>query len=130
MSVKFRIGLTIDGETLFALMAKILPIEDLSVKELPPLTERAFAVNKITRRAIAASKPKFKRPNAEIKLDRGINKIIVEALTERSMRASELEPLVVTAGWSRNSVNSRLEFLRQKGFVTRIGDGRWQMVKA
>ena len=131
MSVKFRVGLTIDGETLFALMAKMLPIEDLSVKELPPeptLTERAFAVNKITRHAITASKRS--RRSASVRLDKGINKVLVDALTERPMRALELQPLVKEAGWSGNSVNSRLESLRLKGFVTRISEGRWQLVKA
>lgn len=135
MSVKFRIGLTIDGEALLKIIGNMLPIEDVEVEELTPsktaLAERAFAVHKITRRAIAASKrkPKFTRPNTKTKLDRGINKIIVGALTERPMRAKELQPLVHEAGWSSNSVNSRLEALRLKGFVTPVGDGRWQMVK-
>ena len=40
-TMKFKIGFTIAGETLFGLIAKFLPIEDLSVEELVDKTPQA-----------------------------------------------------------------------------------------
>lgn len=38
MSVKFKLGFTVSAETLFTLLSKMLPIDDLSVEEVvePP----------------------------------------------------------------------------------------------
>jgi DNA-binding IclR family transcriptional regulator len=43
------------------------------------------------------------------------------------MKALELQPLIKAAGYSESSINSRLEFLREKGIVERIGDGHWRL---
>ena len=54
MNMKFKIGFTIDGETLFGMLSKMLPIESLSVEEIvpkPTLAERAIAVNRLTQQA-------------------------------------------------------------------------------
>lgn len=128
MSVKFRIGLTIDGETLLRFMANVLPIEDVSVEEIslkPTLRERTIAVHTLTERAIAHHKPKRK---GVIRLKSGINGIILAAMAKEPMRALELKPLIQAAGYSESSVASRLEFLQEKGIIERIGDGRWRVV--
>ena len=165
MSVKFKVRFTMSGETVFALIAKMLPIEDLEVEEVPvkSLAERAIAIHKIAHkpkgmpmkldsginkvedleveevpvkslaeRAIAihkiAHKPKGKgsagrRP---MNLDSGINKVILEALSSGPKRALELQIPIKAGGWSVSSVNSRLEFLRVRGIVVRVGDGTWR----
>ena len=128
MSVDYKVKFTISGETLFALFAKMLPIDNVSIEELPTkptLAERAIAVNKITARAIENHKG-GRGGHRKANLDMGINKIIMDALAERPMRAVELQPLVTGAGWSPNSVNSRLEVLRMKGVIERVGDGTWR----
>jgi len=111
---------------LFAVIAKMLPIEDLEVEELPAgtLAERAIAMHKLTH----AIKGKGSHGRLPMKLDRGINKIILEALSTGPKRALELHPPVVAGGWSKSSVNSRLEFLREKGIVEPIGDGTWRRI--
>jgi hypothetical protein len=38
MPVKFKLGFTIDAETLFGVISKFLPVEDLVVEELAPPT--------------------------------------------------------------------------------------------
>jgi hypothetical protein len=127
MSVKFKIGFTIAGETLFAMVAKMLPIEDLSVEELAPkptLAERAIAVPKITHRA----KPKtYQRPSPGPDLKRGVNAILMTEMSFGPKRSVELQPKVKAAGFSPNSVNSRLEALQRFGVIERIGDGRWRI---
>ena len=40
MSVKFKLGFTVSAETLFGLLSKMLPIEDLSVEEVLSEVER------------------------------------------------------------------------------------------
>jgi hypothetical protein len=124
--VKFKIGFTIPADTMFDLIAKLLPIEDFSVEELPikTLAERAIAI---------AHRPKLKRqthkrasPGPNLK--NGINGIIMMALSDGGLkRAVELQPKVKAAGFSENSVNSRLEALRSHGVIEQIGDGRWKL---
>ena len=131
MSVNFKVGFTISGETLFALIAKMLPIDDLSVEEIPTLTERSIAVHKLTQQAIAAHrKPQAQRKNNPLRLNMGINGIVLTAMKDKPMKALELQPLIVAAGFSANSINSRLEALRIKGIIERVGDGRWRVVDA
>jgi hypothetical protein len=124
MSVKFRIGLTIDGETLFGIIAKMLPVEDVSVEEVSStLAQRAIA---IADRPRLKQKQKQKR-QGKVRLKAGINGIILTAMADGPKRALELKPLVEAAGYSQNSVNSRLEELRKKGITERVGDGKWRV---
>ena len=134
MSVKFKIGFTIAGETLFAMIAKMLPIENLSVEELAPASKTPLAD-----RAIAHHQKKFPtQPKKQISqrarpgpnLTHGVNMVIVNELESGPKRASELQPKAKAAGFSANSVNSRLEALRNHGVVERIGDGRWKLKAA
>ena len=127
MSVKFKVGFTISGETVFALIAKMLPIEDLNVEELPPTKttgerELAELAHSLHPRRLA-----HKRASPGPNLKKGINGIIMVALKDKPMRATELQPLLKAAGFSSNSVNSRLEALRNQGVLERIGDGRWKI---
>jgi hypothetical protein len=129
MSVKFKIGFTIAGETLFALMSKMLPIENLSVEELAPASKTPLAD-----RAIEHHRKKFlprKHVNTRARpgpsLTRGINMIIVGELEKGPKRAIEMQPKLKAAGFSPNSVTSRLEALQGHGIVVRVGDGRWKL---
>jgi hypothetical protein len=122
--VKFRINFTIPSETLIGLIGKFLPIEDLSVEELvekPKLAERAVAIHKLTHRP-----KRHKRASPGPDLTRGINGIIMSELSTGPKRAFDVQPKVTAAGFSPNSVNSRLEELRKFGVVEREGDGKWK----
>jgi len=124
MTVKFKIGFTIGADTLFGLMSKMLPIENLEVEEIrpkPTLAERA--IHKITHKP----KPQIRKhaspgPN----LEKGINGVIMAALSDGPKRAAELRPKVIAAGFSANSVTSRLEELRKYGVLERASDGMWR----
>jgi hypothetical protein len=121
MSVKFRVGFTMSAETLFGIIAKFVPIEDLEVEELAPRVETAPKP-----KLIADRKPN-KRASRGPNLKKGVNGIIVVALKDKPLRAADLQPLVKAAGYSANSVNSRLEALHRFGVLARIGDGRWKL---
>ena len=120
MSVNFKVGFTISGETLFALFAKMLPIDDLSVEEIP--------AHKPPAKPIALPrKPQARKKNNPMRLKMGINGIILTAMRDKPLRALQMKPLIVAAGFSANSINSRLEALRLKGIIERVGDGTWRV---
>jgi hypothetical protein len=125
--VKFKIGFVMDSESLFGLIGKFLPVEDLEVEEIVerppklPLQAIARAVDHITKRAKTRASP---GPN----LKKGINGIIMTALADGPKRANQLKPKVKAAGFSENSVNSRLEALRGYGVLEMVGDGTWRKV--
>ena len=130
--VKFKIGFTIPSDTLIAMIAKFLPIEDLSVEEIvpkPTLAERSIAIHKLTQQAIATHKPKpqiHKRASRGPNLKKGINEILITELSTGPKRAVDMQPKVVAAGFSENSVTSRLEELRKYGVIERMSDGKWK----
>jgi hypothetical protein len=127
MTVKFRIGLTIDGETLFGLMAKMLPIENLSVEEVLDKTPRFDLEAQV--RKLGSDKPKRqinKRPSPGPNLKKGINGLIMTELSTGPKRAVEMAPAIVAAGYSGNSVTSRLEELRKYGVLEHANDGKWK----
>jgi hypothetical protein len=119
--VKFKIGFTIPSDTLIAMIAKFLPIEDLSVEEIVP---RIASTPKPLH--LPTTKGKYKRPSPGPNLKKGINGILITELSIGPKRAVELQPKVVAAGFSGNSVNSRLEELRKYGVIERMGDGKWK----
>jgi hypothetical protein len=124
MSVRFKVGFQIDAETLFGLIAKFLPVEALEVEEIAPkptLAERAIAIHKL------AHKPRQKRASPGPNLKKGINSIIMVALSDGPKRPVELQLKIKAAGFSPNSVTSRLEELSKFGVIERVGDGRWKI---
>jgi hypothetical protein len=138
--VKFKIGFTIDAETLGAIIAKMLPVEDVSVEEIPikstlaRLTDHAIALGQNPEarkrgRDIIAKYAKPKRASPGPSLTKGINAIIIAELKSGPKRAAEIQPKVTAAGFSLNSVNSRLESLRLFGVITRVGDGLWRLIQ-
>jgi hypothetical protein len=126
MSVKFRIGFDITGETVFAMIAKMLPIENLSVMELPPTVPSRLSTP--TPRLHGPKPQRHKRPLTGPNLKKGINGIIMTELREGPKRASHFEPRIIAGGWSRNSINSRLEALRGFGVIINE-NGLWRLVK-
>lgn len=139
MTVKFRIGFTITSNSLFSLIAQVLPVEDISVEELPPMTAHRLVKELLPGADLATIKrvtakvertvPQKKRASPGPNLNKGVNAVIITALKEEPKRAGELQPMAVAAGFSANSVNSRLEALREHKVIEPIGDGRWRMVK-
>ena len=138
MSVKFKLGFTVSAETLFTLMSKLLPIEDLSVEEVierpsTPLADRAIALHQ--KQFLAKPKPKPK-PKHRINprypdgpnLKMGINGIIVRHLSNgMGHNASELRKALKTGGYSESSLSSRIEELRKHGVVENLGQGTWRL---
>lgn len=123
--MKFKVGFTIGSETLFAMIAKMLPIEDVSIEELAPIKADRVITGIRAHPQIAGKKKRGGRGGP--RLNMGINAIIMAELKEGAKREIEMRPKIKAAGFSENSTSSRLEALRGHGIVTRIGDGRWKL---
>ena len=126
--VRFKIGFEIGAETLFGMLSKMLPIDNLSVEEIVPIkTERVITGVK-AHPQIRSPTARKKRHSNGLDLKKGINGVMLAVLNDgQPHRATELRPLVKAAGFSSNSVGSRLQALREKGVVKQIGDGTWRL---
>lgn len=135
--VKFKIGFEIGAETLFGMLSKMLPIDNLHVEEIvetPPRFNLKAQVEKLGADSLLPpkfaprKKPRAKRNGIGPNLKAGINRIIVEVLSDNlPHRAVELKTHFKSAGFSENSVGSRLQALRENGVVKQMGDGTWQL---
>jgi hypothetical protein len=134
MTVKFKIGFTVSAETLFDLLSKFLPIEQLSVEEVLDKTPRfdlEAQVRKLGSDSLLPSKhkpqrKKIKRASPGPNLEKGINGIIMVALSDGPKRAIDIQPKIAAAGFSQNSASSRLEELRKYGVIERNSEGLWR----
>jgi hypothetical protein len=135
---KFKVAFTMDSKTLFLIMSKMLPIEDLKVEEKLDEAELHQALKSLAGRheqkilAHNYPKPKYKKKRASIPFnpDKGINKILLDHLARRSYRAGELKKPLQEGGYSANSVNSRLQELAHRGVVIRHSDGLWSLAES
>lgn len=135
MPIKYKLGFTIDSETLFGIMSKFLPIENLSVEEVVDRPAPERVLKRADLPALLHSLHKSKRKNAPrgrnsrpVNLSEGINGIIMEAMADGKPHAAiEFKPLLRARTYSENSVASRLEELRKHGYVKHLSDGRWEL---
>jgi hypothetical protein len=130
MTMKLKIGFTVSAETLFGLMAKLLPIDDLHIEELGDTARPSLAPAKAAPKQIGKPHkppPKQQRRRTGPDLKSGVNRIIVEALSGGPRRASEIKPLLKAAGFAESGVGSRLEKLREQGIVHQPEFGLWQL---
>ena len=129
--VKFRIGFTMSAETLFGLLAKFLPMENLDVVEINEKPISTPHISKPVERIQSTKlirKPRQKQ-KSRYRLKVGINQIIIEHLSDgKSHNYAELQPLLEKHGYSRNSVASRLSYLSTLGIVERAETaGYWKL---
>lgn len=125
MVVKFKVGMTISAETVFSILARLLPIENLTVEEV---LERPHPIEQFTPRL--KHMHKVKRKSAiPMRLDAGINRIILEFMADgKRHRANDIRPLLIAGGYSANSIGSRMQALQVKGILKQWGDGTWSKV--
>jgi hypothetical protein len=135
MAVKFKVGFTMSAETLFSIIAKMLPIEDLQVEEVQP--RALHAAPKVAALAAPTKKPRKPYPKNAFRgnrhtgpnLDAGVNAIVMAHLADgKPHPAIELKPLIKAAGFSATGVGSRLQALKTAGIVHQPAFGLWQIV--
>jgi len=136
--VKYEIKIRITPEEFMKMTMRYLPFEVVSAGEIEETpTSRPDPAIRFDKR-FDLPKPKPDRPHKRyarrlptrpMRLDVGINRIIVEALKNRSHRPVELRLLLEQGGFSGGSLGSRLNKLREKGIVEPAGDGLWCIKK-
>jgi hypothetical protein len=124
MPVKFKIGFQIDAETLFSIVAKFLPLDNLSVEEVierphPAPQPRIAGYPQPTKLAKPQKRrPGHRRTHTPPKLDKGVNKIILDALADGNTHPpSELKAAIKAGGYSPHSLGSRMGQLIRDGHV-------------
>jgi hypothetical protein len=129
--MKFKIGLTISAETLFGLIAKMLPIEDLQVEEVPERLEtKVEKIAQLSGPKIRPPRPRGNRFNGPI-LDGGGNKIVMDLLSDgKGHSARELKGLFEAGGYAPSGVGSRLDKLRDANVIHQPEYGLWQIGEA
>lgn len=139
--IKYRLGFTMSAETLFALMAKVLPIEDLSVEEIAPtpVREKRITHDPAIRfdKRFDAPKPKRKRkfgtraPDSyKPNLEAGTNAIILKVLADGQIhRTREIKDGYAAGGYNPNGTGSSIERMRKWGVIERVGEGQWRLTK-
>ena len=137
--VKYKVAFTISGETLFSLLAKTLPLDDLAVQEIVDeakfhqLSEQRAKLNEYLKPVIKHHRPHkryaTRKPVIPFSPNTGINKILLSCLATGPHRAYDMRPLLKEGGYSPNSVGSRLQKLAVRGIVIQHGDGLWSLAE-
>jgi hypothetical protein len=131
MAVKFKIGFTIDAETLFGIMSKFLPLENLAVEEVVERPERPPASLPPRRIKHLPAKPKQRRRKGEVSLHTGVNAIVMKLFSDgKPHRANELRSLVKAQNYSEAGIGSRLDRLRAHKVIFQPELGFWQLTEA
>jgi hypothetical protein len=131
MTIKYKLGFTIDSETLFSIMSKFLPIQDLSVEEVVVPEPQLNDGPRFDKR-FDLPKPKPKRTNqrkygGQVDLTLGVNAVIMGVLSDRQAHTyREMRDAIAKTVYSPNGIGSRLERLVAVGYVTRLGGGKYR----
>jgi hypothetical protein len=128
MTIKYKLGFTIDSEALFGILAKFLPVSDLSVEEVP-MVERQLKRADLPE-LLASIKPKSKRKKArrgECDLTQGVNAIIMGVLADRQTHTySELRAAIAETTYSANGSGARIGQLVASGYINKLSAGRYR----
>ena len=120
--IKYKVGFAISAETLFGLLGKLLPIEDLEVEELIALEAKPKPAHRLEH-----AKPKQQRNRGGPDLEAGVNRIIMQALAGGPKRAADLKSEVRAGGYASTGIGSRLERLLHHKIIRRPKPGVYEI---
>lgn len=133
MPVKFNIGFQIDAETLFGIIAKFIPLDNLTVEEVIDRPHHAPAP-KLTHQPKLAPKPKHKqrapRQGKGIDIHGGVNGLILKVLADgQQHRFGEIQQALSRDGYAQTGLGSKLKRLLEHGAVERVESGVYRKGK-
>lgn len=132
MTVKFKVGFTMSAETLFGIIAKFLPVEDLHVEEIAPLAEppKLAKVARLIHQG-AEPKPQARNRYSGPSLETGVNAVILRMLEDGlPHRYAEVKKAVGAAGYAASGIGSKLAHLKELNAVHQPEIGLWQIGEA
>jgi hypothetical protein len=130
MSVKFKIGFTIESETLFRMISQMLPVEDLSVEEVMVRQPQGIGKSVMDQLIEAPKKPKnaehhFKHPSGKTVQD-----FVIEFLKTRpSATWAEMSKHTVSIGYNKSSINNAVSRLLLKKMLEKVAPGVYRLTK-
>lgn len=129
MTIKFKLTLNISHEEMIRLLARYAPFEITSLHEImEDPTPKTAVLAPQPKKNMRLPKRPYRRPSISLNLKAGVNRIIMETLSDgKPHRATEVKPALVSGGFSANSVGSRLQHLEKKGIVKHNTDGTWEL---
>jgi hypothetical protein len=134
--VKFKIGFTIDAETLFSYVSKLMPgLNDFQVEEVyvaPPLIERPIpkVAQLVATRQIAKPIKTIKKRNVNRKrfLESGANKVVLDVLADKKPHNSvEIKAAMKAAGFAETGSGAKMSKLKSYGILFQPEIGVWQL---
>jgi hypothetical protein len=132
MSVKFKIAFDIDAQTLFGILSKFLPVDNLAVEELtpPPAPRPMPKVTQQVPRVAKLKRPVAHRHGEGPNLKAGIMGIIITHMSDGFGHSpTEFHKALKAAGYSEHSTASRLADLEGRGVIERIQPGIWRLTE-
>jgi hypothetical protein len=126
MSVKFNIGFQIDAETLFGIIAKFLPVENLSVEEVVERPQQP-PMPKLPRTVMAAlahtETPKIKRRRQSLGANGGQLKVLADhARAHGVVTHAGLGDALKAAGFAKAGAGSAIKRALDSGILSRHGN--------
>jgi hypothetical protein len=141
--VKFKVAFTIDAETLFSYVSKFMPgLIDLNVEEIFDVPKTTIQSSTDMQRKLEylrgpSTKSKIAQlvvrkkviPNRKIQLNKGVNKAIMNALSDnKPHKAIDIKNAMEAAGFKGTGSGSKLSKLKSKNIVFQPDIGLWQRV--
>lgn len=130
--MKLKVGFEIEAEVLFGMLSKMLPIDNLSVEEMGPThVAPQIKIAKIAQQiALVKTRKRPARTGYAVNPNKGVNKIIMEMLADgKPHKAVEAKPLMKAAGYATSGTGSKMQRLREHGYVNMLGNGFWQITE-
>lgn len=132
MPVKFKLGFTIDAETLFGILAKFLPVSDVTVEEIvqappqQPIGDLVHALHSPQR-----VKHVKKAYGHAVNIHSGVNAVIMATMADGAIHtAADCLPAIRAGGYSSNGLSGKLTRLKAHGILAQPRPGRWQLTLA
>jgi hypothetical protein len=125
MSVKFRLGFTVDAQTMFSLMAKVLPIEDLNVEEL--IEAPHAPTPKLPKPQAKVRKPYTRTARGDPPTGGARFAVLQPAFAKGPLRLSEIREIFRNYNFATNGLSSAITAWVQYGLIEKIGPGQYQL---
>lgn len=124
-AIRYKIGFTINAETLFTLASKLLPIDDFTVEEMIEHTSQPS----MSHPTLPQIKKVNRRGNNRFNPNKGVNKIILDMLADgQPHHVVEADGMLIEAGYSPKGLYSKMHRLLRHGYVFQPRKGLWQLI--
>ena len=129
--VKFRIGFTIEAETLFAYAHRFIPsLQDLHVEEImdaPIVKQPKIEKPKIENKKRDKPIPHFKHPSGKSLIDFVFK--YMENNEDGIAFWKELSAHALELGFHKSSINNAITRLIERDLIKKVGPGKYQLTK-